>query len=63
MSSVSEIQVSYINKVQLKESQRIKSSSDIATLLFENLNKNTIEVHESFKVILLNNSKYSKRYF
>jgi len=63
MSRVSEIQVSYINKVKVKESQRIKSSSDIAKLLFENWNKNTIELHESFKVILLNNSNTVKGIF
>ena len=63
MRRVSEIQVSYINKVKVKESQRIKSSSDIATLLFENWNKNTIELHESFKVILLNNSNTVKGIF
>ena len=63
MSRVSEIQVSYINKVKVKESQRIKSSSDIATLLFETWNKNTIELHESFKVILLNNSNTVKGIF
>ncbi len=62
MSRVSEIQVSYINKVKVKESQRIKSSSDIATLLFENWNKNTIELHESFKVILLNNANQGLKY-
>lgn len=63
MSRVSEIQVSYINKVKVKESQRIKSSSDIAMLLFETWNKNTIELHESFKVILLNNSNTVKGIF
>jgi len=63
MSRVSEIQVSYINKVKVKDSQRIKSSSDIATLLFETWNKNTIELHESFKVILLNNSNKVKGIF
>lgn len=63
MSRVSEIQVSYINKVKVKDSQRIKSSSDIATLLFETWNKNTIELHESFKVILLNNSNTVKGIF
>ncbi len=63
MSRVSEIQVSYINKVKIKESQRIKSSSDIAKLLFENWNKNTIELHESFKVVLLNNSNKVKGIF
>ena len=63
MRRVSEIQVSYINKVKVKESQRIKSSSDIATLLFESWDKNTIELHESFKVILLNNSNTVKGIF
>lgn len=63
MSRVSEIQVSYINKIKAKESHKIKSSSDIAKLLFENWNKNTIELHESFKVVLLNNSNKVKGIF
>jgi len=63
MSRVSEIQVSYINKIKAKETRKIKSSFDIAELLFETWNKNTIELHESFKVILLNNSNTVKGIF
>ena len=63
MSRVSEIQVSYINKIKAKETRKIKSSFDIAELLFETWNKNTIELHESFKVILLNNSNKVKGIF
>lgn len=63
MSSVSEIQVSYINKIKTEESHKITSSTDIAELLFETWNKNTIELHESFKVVLLNNSNTVKGIF
>ena len=63
MSRVSEIQVSYINKIKAKETRKIKYSFDIAELLFETWNKNTIELHESFKVILLNNSNKVKGIF
>lgn len=63
MSSVSEIQVSYINKIKTEESHKITSSIDIAELLFETWNKNTIELHESFKVVLLNNSNIVKGIF
>jgi len=63
MSSVSEIQVSYINKTKTEKSHKITSSTDIAELLFETWNKNTIELHESFKVVLLNNSNTVKGIF
>ncbi len=63
MSSVSEIQVSYINKIKTEELHKITSSTDIAELLFETWNINTIELHESFKVVLLNNSNTVKGIF
>ena len=63
MSSVSEIQVSYINKIKSKKTHKITCSSDIAELLFDTWNKSTIELHESFKVVLLNNSNTVKGIF
>ncbi len=63
MSSVSEIQVSYINKIKSKKNHKITCSSDIAELLFDTWNKDTIELHESFKVVLLNNSNTVKGIF
>lgn len=63
MSSVSEIQVSYINKIKTEELHKITSSTDIAELLFKTWNINTIGLHESFKVVLLNNSNTVKGIF
>ena len=57
---VNEIQISYKEKHTTSKSSPIKSSEDMAKLLFEHWNKNTIELQESFKVILLNNSNKVK---
>ncbi len=57
---VNEIQISYKEKRTTSKSNPIKSSEDMAKLLFEHWNKNTIELQESFKVILLNNSNKVK---
>ena len=57
---VNEIQISYKEKHTTSKSSPIKNSEDMAKLLFEHWNKNTIELHESFKVILLNNSNKVK---
>ena len=57
---VNEIQISYKEKQATSKSSPIKSSEDMAKLLFGNWNKNTIELQESFKVILLNNSNKVK---
>ena len=60
MSSVSEIKVSYNNKIPSSKSYQIKSSGDAAQLLMESWNLDTIELYESFKIILLNNSNKVK---
>ena len=57
---VNEIQISYKENQVTSKSSPIKSSEDSAELLFEHWNKNTIELQESFKVILLNNSNKVK---
>jgi DNA repair protein RadC len=58
--NVNEIQISYKEKRTTSKSNPIKSSEDMAKLLFEHWNKDTIELQESFKVILLNNSNKVK---
>ncbi len=60
MGCVSEIKISYKNKVASSNLNKISSSSDAADILFENWNSNTIELYESFKIILLNNSNKVK---
>jgi len=57
---VNEIQISYKERNSLGKAPSIKSSSDAAELLFENWNKDTITLCESFKVLLLNNSNKVK---
>ncbi len=57
---VNEIQIVYKEKIALSKSPAIKSSADAGKLLFETWDKNTIEVQESFKVLLLNNSNKIK---
>ena len=57
-NKVNEIRISY--KEKIAQSPAIKSSADAGKLLFETWDKNTIEVQESFKVLLLNNSNKIK---
>ena len=57
---VNEIQISYKERITSPFWHKISSSKDAAELLYEHWNKNTIEVHESFKIVLLNNSNKVK---
>jgi DNA repair protein RadC len=62
-NKVNEIQISYKEKITTLNSVSIKKSKDAADLLFENWNDNTIALHETFKVLLLNNSNKVKGIF
>ena len=57
---VNEIKVSYKGGVRSAFWTKINHSQDAANLLFENWDKDTIEVHEAFKILLLNNSNKVK---
>lgn len=57
---VNEIKVSYKGGVKSAFWTKINHSQDAANLLFENWDKDTIEVHEAFKILLLNNSNKVK---
>ncbi|TGV03370.1 JAB domain-containing protein [Flavivirga rizhaonensis] len=57
---VNEIKISYKERVPAPFWTKINSSRDASELLYEHWNKNTIELHESFKVLLLNNSNKVK---
>ena len=59
-NKVNEIKVSYNERVPAPFWQKITSSQDAAELLYETWSKDTIALHESFKVILLNNSNKVK---
>lgn len=57
---VNEIQISYREKIGTLKSSSIKSSSQAAELIYKNWDKNTIGLHETFKILLLNNSNKVK---
>ncbi|WP_430905752.1 JAB domain-containing protein [Maribacter sp. 2-571] len=59
-NKVNEIKISYIGGVKSAFWKKINHSQDAANLLYENWDKDTIEVHESFKILLLNNSNKVK---
>lgn len=57
---VNEIRISYKERISSPFWHKINSSKDAADMLFEDWDKNTIGLHESFKVVLLNNSNKVK---
>ncbi len=57
---VNEIKISYRDKVGTLKSSPIKSSEDAARLLFKNWDRDTIGLHETFKILLMNNSNKVK---
>ncbi len=59
-SKVNEIKISYKRGLKSSMWQKISSSQDAAELLFEHWDKDTIELQETFKVVLLNNSNKVK---
>ncbi len=59
-NKVNEIQVSYRERIPATFWHKINSSQDAADLLYGHWDKSTIQVHESFKVVLLNNNNKVK---
>ena len=57
---VSEIKVSYKQQIPAPFRQKISCSKDAAKLLFEYWDHNTIALHESFNVLLLNRNNRVK---
>lgn len=57
---VNEIKISYQGGVKSKYWAKLSHSSDAAEILFEDWDKRTMELQESFKIILLNNSNKVK---
>ena len=57
---VNEIKVSYKDRVHSSLWKKINSSQDAIDLIFKTWDKGTIELQESFKVVLLNNSNKVK---
>lgn len=59
-SEVNEIKISYCESLGTIESESIQTSQPVAKLLYENWNKDTIGLQETFKVLLLNNGNKVK---
>ena len=57
---VNEIKVSYCEKLGIIDSEPVSNSENVARLLYENWDKNTIGLKETFKVLLLNNANKVK---
>ena len=60
VGKVNEIKISYKGGIDLVKAPTIKDSSDASKLLFEYWDHRTIEVAESFKVVMLNNANKVK---
>ena len=60
---INEIRISYKERTPSPSWQKINSSKDAADLLFEHWDKQTIQVHESFKLVLLNNNNKVKGFY
>lgn len=57
---VNEIKISYCEKKEVFQSESLCRSDDVAKLLYENWDHQTIGLQECFKVLLLNNSNKPK---
>ena len=59
-SRINEIKISYVHRVKAANWPKVNSSRTAAEVLFENWDKDTIAMYESFKILLLNNSNQIK---
>lgn len=59
-NKVNEISISYKGGMKSSMWQKISNSHDAAELLYEDWDKNTIALQETFKIVLLNNSNKVK---
>lgn len=59
-TQVNEIKVSYKERITAPFWRKINSSKDAAEMLIETWDTDTISLHESFKVVLLNNNNKVK---
>ena len=57
---VNEIAISYSGNLKTNQLPKITSSQNAAELLYGQWNKNNIELHETFKIMLLNNANKVK---
>ncbi|SDD74650.1 RadC-like JAB domain-containing protein [Pricia antarctica] len=59
-NKVNEIRISYKERVKSPFWKKVNTSKDAAELLYEHWNKDNITVHETFKIVLLNNGNKVK---
>ena len=59
-AQVNEIAISYSGNLKTNQLPKITSSQNAAELLYGQWNKNNIELHETFKIMLLNNANKVK---
>ncbi len=59
-NEVNEIRISYCEKLGVIDSEPVTVSANVAKLLYENWDKSTIGLQESFKILLLNNANKVK---
>ena len=59
-AQVNEIKISYEGGVKSKDWVQISTSAQAAEVLFENWDKSTMQLQETFKIVLLNNSNKVK---
>lgn len=59
-NEVNEIKVSYCEKLGIIDSEPVTDSDQVAKLLYQNWDRNTIGLQETFKVLLLNNANRVK---
>jgi len=59
-TQVNEIKIVYRERVAASQWPKVKSSKDMGKLLYDTWDKDTIALHETFKVVLLNNSNEVK---
>ncbi|NJY63248.1 JAB domain-containing protein [Salinimicrobium sp. CDJ15-81-2] len=57
---VNEIAISYSGSLKINQLPKITSSQNAAELLYGQWDKNSIELHETFKIMLLNNANKVK---
>ncbi|RIV31548.1 DNA repair protein [Flagellimonas lutimaris] len=58
--NVNEIQISYQEKPSTLKSQSLSNSKEVSSLLFNHWDMDTIGLHETFKILLLNRSNKVK---
>ena len=59
-AKVNEIKISYREHTRISEAPQLTSSRDVAKLLHQNWDVDTLALKESFKILLLNNSNRVK---